>query len=110
MGPIMVFDFGLDEPSVTCPQPRGIFDGQHRARAAARLLSSDEFAIVDGTEEELAAVKGAPSAGGGSGGGASGGGGGGGGFDDFPLVVEVYPVRAEADVKRLYLEVNKGES
>ena len=33
-----------------------------------------------------------------------------GSFSDFPLVVEVYPVRSEQEVKRLYLEVNKSES
>lgn len=35
-------------PSVSCPQPRAIFDGQHRAMAAMRLLSSDAFSIEDG--------------------------------------------------------------
>ena len=58
-----------------------IFDGQHRACAAARLLSSPDFE-VDG--DDLHA--------------------------DFPLLVEVYPVRSEREVKELYLEYNKGEN
>ena len=33
----------------------------------------------------------------------------GGKHDDFEMLVEVYPVRSEQEVKRLYLEVNKGE-
>lgn len=57
MGPIMAFEYtsadgpeasGRAMPSVSCPQPRAIFDGQHRAMAAMRLLSSDAFSIEDG--------------------------------------------------------------
>ena len=59
MGPIMCFEFSgpsvadgaLAMPSVTCPQPRAVFDGQHRARAAMRLLRSDAFDIDDGDDD-----------------------------------------------------------
>ena len=37
---------GLVQPSVVCPQPRAIFDGQHRAQAVARLLSPREPAAL----------------------------------------------------------------
>lgn len=146
MGPIMVFertDAAAPKgpngasvammPSLSCPQPVGIFDGQHRARAAMRLLASEDFSISDDekdddgndeTEEE------------GTGGGETSGRSSarllaaaeangtfsagsrrripamaatGGKHDDFEMLVEVYPVRSEQDVKRLYLEVNKGE-
>ena len=48
MGPVMCFEFFApadalaQQPSLACPQPRAIFDGQHRARAAMRLLASTE--------------------------------------------------------------------
>ena len=125
MGPIMVFEvMGATRPSVACPEPLGIFDGQHRARASARLLSSEDFSIQsDGGSDTAAAQeademeadevsgmaltapaasmhlragKVAPDSSG--------------LFEDFPMLVEVYPVRSEQDVKRLYLEVNKSES
>ena len=73
---------GVGAPSVQCAQPRAIFDGQHRACAAARLLSSPDFEVSG--DAELHA--------------------------DFPLLIEVYPVRSEREVKELYLEVNKGEN
>lgn len=160
MGPIMCFEFsggegGLAMPSLTCPQPRAIFDGQHRARAAMRLLRSDLFTIDDdGSSGSMEPGADAPAdappiadastgtkamvaCGSGSGRAArrpavptpaaavapapalactpavvSG-------FgrlireglhEDFPLLVEVYPVRTERDIKELYLEVNKAES
>ena len=197
MGPIMCFDMDRDGgrsvhshsdcsrheglsmmamPSLTCPQPRAIFDGQHRARAAMRLLSSEDFAIIDDDEsgdappeslmvidssvELLPATNGdearqhSPqphSSRGGSArlarkaaatgmtavsGAAAGSGAAaltgaappttlatavaqppssrasvapGGLYNDFELVLEVYPVSSEAEVKSLYLEVNKGE-
>ena len=81
-GTIACYEFeGVGAPSVACAEPRAIFDGQHRACAAARLLSSPDFE-VDG--DDLHA--------------------------DFPLLVEVYPVRSEREVKELYLEYNKGEN
>jgi len=163
MGPIMCFEFddGTDEmlamPSLMRPQPRAIFDGQHRARAAMRLLSSTSFTIVDGEEqsgippeavsapeaadhpgpgchvvkheevqatehegrakrstrtqatEPVCTVEGGcqtisdttfhqrPAANIGL-------------HSDFHLLVEVYPVTHERQIKDLYLEVNKGES
>ena len=122
MGPIMAFEFVGHEgelalPSVTCPQPRGLFDGQHRARAAMRLLTSDAFSIedesADGAAESHAprprAARGSPSQAVVV---ASKGGPVGSPdlrvttlHDDFELLVEVYPVRSEAHVKQLYLEV-----
>ena len=172
------------QPSLACPQPRAIFDGQHRARAAMRLLASTEelaelekggaapaaasastVAQEEEDEEETYRATGlvplaltrdrrepkqpqpfvagpasqygdspwrrrkSPM-----------------GLDnyaffnaapstssssapapppapppkpppapprkhaDFSMIVEVYPVRDESDIKRLYLEVNKGES
>lgn len=111
MGPIMCFEFGPSEferdglamPSVTRPQPRAIFDGQHRARAAMRLLSSEAFTIEDEADDDdvhaaLGDRRPTPRAS------AEGG------FDDFALIVEVYPVNAEREIKALYLEVNKSES
>ena len=120
MGPIMCFEFESDEPaglslpSLTCQQPRAIFDGQHRARAAMRLLSSS--AVADGVTVKVeeteanrphrASSRLAPKApltvSGGSGGML-------GRHADFDLIVEVYRVSSEAEIKKLYLEVNKGE-
>ena len=117
MGPIMCFEFTsaqgasshaansrslLTMPSLTCPQPVGIFDGQHRARAAMRLLASDDFSISD---DENAPPCPSPDANVADPANAAVGG----RHADFDLVVEVYPVRNEAQVKALYLEVNKGE-
>ena len=117
MGAIMCFEVrGVERASVACAQPRGIFDGQHRARACAQLLTSEAFSIEDDPPESWEAGE----DGGGGGGGEGEGGGGGGlirlseatndGHDDFPVVVEVYPVSSEGEAKALYLEVNKGES
>lgn len=141
MGPVMCFEFkpsefdtaGLAMPSLTRPQPRAIFDGQHRARAAMRLLSSEAFTIDDeaptglaaGVEvsigcqcttggerpkrsttagvASIAAAKSATST-------ATAATLRGGQFHDFDLVVEVYPVDTEREIKELYLEVNKAES
>ena len=48
MGAIMCFEVrGVETASVACAQPRGIFDGQHRARACAQLLTSEAFSIED---------------------------------------------------------------
>uniref|UniRef100_A0A7S0LP73 Uncharacterized protein n=1 Tax=Coccolithus braarudii TaxID=221442 RepID=A0A7S0LP73_9EUKA len=92
IGAVMCFEFeGMIQPSLKCPQPVGIFDGQHRVRAAAKLLESDDFVLC---EDE--ATRSSSSAGG--------------QYRDFPLVVEVYSVNSETDIKALYLEVNKGES
>ena len=140
MGPVMCFEFnalpgaGLAMPSIKCPQPRAIFDGQHRARAAMRLLTSDEFSINDGDDEPLDALDVSDEQHASSGGtnkrassrlaasalvssSASSSSatrlvtdGSGGTHDDFEMIVEVYPVCSEAQVKALYLEVNKGES
>lgn len=146
MGPIMAFEYasidgpeaaGRAVPSVSCPQPRAIFDGQHRAMAAMRLLSSDAFSIEDGdcspTDAEMpdraralphhgrsvrsrggSGGDGQPPLGGSGGTAASllplGGCGCGGQHSDFSLVVEVYPVTHESEAKALYLEVNKAES
>ena len=108
MGAIMCFELrGVETASVACAQPRGIFDGQHRARACAQLLTSEAFSIEDDAPESWEMRE--------------GGGGGGGALsqlveasnnshDDFAVVVEVYPVSSEAEAKALYLEVNKGES
>jgi len=92
MGPIMCFEYiGFDgEPmetaSVMCPQPRAIFDGQHRARAAMRLLESDAFSITDDDDAT------------------------GGTISDFEMLVEVYSVTHESQIKALYLECNKAEA
>ena len=52
MGAIMCFEFrGVETASVACAQPRGIFDGQHRARACAQLLTSEAFSIEDDAPE-----------------------------------------------------------
>ena len=122
MGAIMCFEFrGVETASVACAQPRGIFDGQHRARACAQLLTSEAFSIEDdAAPESWETREGGGGDSGSSGGGGSGGSGGGAfsrlveatndGHDDFPVVVEVYPVSSEAEAKALYLEVNKGES
>ena len=49
-GTIACYEFeGVGAPSVACAEPRAIFDGQHRACAAARLLSSPDFE-VDGDD------------------------------------------------------------
>ena len=174
----MAFEFegvhgGLALPSLTRPQPRGIFDGQHRARAAMRLLASDDFVIEEDDLDDIdvgsrsaaplvvkeragvaaarrsrrkgkddtemppppvrlalpplrapVATEGLPDAptapalsalpvppsdarrprnmvatlaDGGM-------------HEDFSLLVEVYPVRTDREIKELYLEVNKGES
>ena len=163
MGPISCFEFsggegGLAMPSLTCPQPRAIFDGQHRARAAMRLLRSDLFTIDDDSSSGSmepgadAAADAPPMAAASTGTKAIVACGSGSGraarrpavhtlaavaaavdpapalactpavvsgserqlreglHDDFPLLVEVYPVRTERDIKELYLEVNKAES
>ena len=122
MGAIMCFEFrGVETASVACAQPRGIFDGQHRARACAQLLTSEAFSIEDdAAPESWETREGGGGDSGSSSGGGSGGSGGGAfsrlveatndGHDDFPVVVEVYPVSSEAEAKALYLEVNKGES
>ena len=134
MGPIMAFEFagGIDGelalPSLTRPQPRAIFDGQHRARAAMRLLSSNTFTIEDddpgsvvgggGGELDAAAAETRRRARGTSerrlacvppcsvvGPAADGAG----KHADFDLIVEVYPVSHEHMINELYLEVNKCE-
>ena len=91
IGSILCFEFvGIPvhaPPSVACPQPRGIFDGQHRVLAAARLLASDHFEIEGDSPSKDSAM-----------------------VDDFSLLVEVYPVCSAMQVKQLYLAVNKAES
>ena len=90
-----------------------IFDGQHRARAAARLLASEDFSIEDDAACDNGGVASGVEGGAKSIGHANTQAGradgttrlalGGaaateGGFSDFPLVVEVYPVRSEQEV------------
>merc|ERR1711871_312364 len=108
MGSLMCFEHaGVEQPSVHCVQPRGIFDGQHRACAAAQLLCSEHFAIDD--DNDSRAVGGTREAGTST----SARGSAGcwrGKHDDFSVLVEVYPVRGEGEVNKLYLEVNKSES
>lgn len=89
MGCIMIFDFETSA-STTCPQPRGIFDGQHRAMAATRLLALHDAAV----QEEITRISTSPSESGQPVTEA--------GLDvayDFPLIVEVYPVRSEMQVR-----------
>lgn len=86
LGALLCFQFeGYEHPSVACPQPRAIFDGQHRARAAARLLSSDDFEIRDVRPDAVDAT---------------GCRGGEGRHEDFQLVVEVYLVTSESQASR----------
>jgi hypothetical protein len=97
MGAILCFEYPAESgalalPSLRRPQPRAIFDGQHRARAAMRLLSSSsasssshEPAILEAGADGVVR-------------------------QDFEISIEVYPVRSEEDVKRLFLECNRGES
>ena len=134
---------GLAMPSLTRPQPRAIFDGQHRARAAMRLLRSDAFTIDDGEavivseaaiSEEARGEAAAPSTSRGarskrptqqplslvaaaaatataatSAAASSVRGGGEGTFVDFPLLVEVYPVSLEREIKELYVRRSPSE-
>lgn len=135
IGAVSCFEFvgSTGQASVICPQPRGIFDGQHRICAAAKLLApaeclartadggdSGSAGCSDGAADGAAAsgarvvslrprraaaplpgalttddrpAEQAPVL-----------------YDDFELLVEVYPVKTKGDINALYLEVNKAES
>jgi hypothetical protein len=74
------------QASVLFQQPRGIFDGQHRIFAASKLLAPAGRAYTD--THVTVADKSMPPL-----------------YNDFDLLVEVYPVECEKDITALYLEV-----
>ena len=91
IGSISCFQIeGQSQPSISCPQPCGIFDGQHRAKAISLMLKSEDFTVEDSSMESDDEARGL--------------------YEDFNVLVEVWNVRSESDVKSLYLEVNKSES
>jgi hypothetical protein len=80
-GTVCIFDFE-DRPCPPRFSQRGIFDGQHRTAALGRIVLQRQSAEIERGEEPVW---------------------------DTDVVIEVFPVRSAADVRRLFVEVNRAQ-
>lgn len=88
LGSISVFDFvNIEQPSLDNPQKRGILDGQHRLHALNVLLKKGGPDVTNGTPATSSH----------------------GAFKDVEMIVEVYPVKTEEQLKQLFLELNMAQ-